>query len=41
MIVLNNECGGLNENDPHRLMHLNGWSLFDGTIWEGLGGVVG
>lgn len=28
------------ENGPQRLMHLNAWSLFGGTIGEELGGVA-
>lgn len=35
-------CGGLNENDHCRLIHLNIWSTVVGTVWEGLGcGLVG
>ena len=26
------ECGGLNRNDPHRLMCLNAWSTGSGTL---------
>jgi len=32
--------GGLNENDPHKLIYLNAWSSVDGTVREGLGGVA-
>lgn len=33
-------CGDLDENSPHRLMCLSMWSLGDGTVQEGLEGVV-
>jgi len=26
------ECGGLNENDHHRLLYFNDWSVVGGTI---------
>jgi hypothetical protein len=32
--------GGLNENGPHRLMHLNALSIVGETVWEGLEGVA-
>lgn len=33
-------CGGLNGNDPYRLIHLDPLSPISGTTWEGLGGVA-
>ena len=33
-------CIVLDEKGPHRLIHLNSWSLVGGTIWEGLEGVA-
>lgn len=30
-------CGVLNENSPHRLIYLDVWSSFGGTVWAGLG----
>lgn len=30
----------LNENDSLGFRCLNPWSLFSGTVWEGLGGVT-
>jgi len=33
-------CGGLNENDLHRLIYLNALSPVCGTVQEGLGGVA-
>jgi hypothetical protein len=30
----------LNENDSLEFRCLNAWSLFSGTVWEGLGGVT-
>ena len=35
-----NQCCGLNENGPHRLICLNAWSPVVGTVWEGLGVVA-
>jgi hypothetical protein len=32
--------GGLNDNDPLRLLCLNDWSAGGGTVWERLGGVT-
>lgn len=29
-------CGGLNENDSHRLKYLNTWSPVYKTLWEGV-----
>ena len=34
------DCGGLNENGPHRLTCLNAWYLIDELFWEELGGVT-
>jgi hypothetical protein len=31
-------CGGLNEECPHRFIWLNTWSPVYGTIWKGLRG---
>ena len=31
------DYGGLNVNDPHRLICLNAWSSVGGTVQEGLG----
>ena len=33
-------CGGLNENHACGITHLNTWYLFDGIVWEGLGGMA-
>lgn len=33
-------CGGLNNNDHHRLICLNASSLVGRTVFEGLGGMV-
>lgn len=32
MYGLNFACGGLNENDPYRLIYLNAWSLAGGIV---------
>lgn len=33
-------CGGLHENDSHRLIYLNAWPTAGRTVWEGLGDAV-
>lgn len=38
--ILEDQCGGLNQNSSHGFIHLNTWSPVDGTICEELGGVA-
>jgi hypothetical protein len=33
-------CGGLSENDSHRLIYLKTLSPVGGTVWKGLAGVI-
>lgn len=35
--ILHRTCGGLNENEPNRLLYLNIWSPVSRTVWERLG----
>jgi hypothetical protein len=40
-LTMHAHCGGLNENGPRRLRCLNGCFPVGGTVWEGLGSLVG